>query len=188
MQILHCPIQEAQFTYTSGLKQLLLRRHRWPDFAFLQFLLFDEQVGKCHRVLSFFTSVLFFSFLSGYVLHLAVSIAVPLPPIWILPLWIFGLILAWPICWFCTGLLSFKIQVEKYFLNNTQKSTNWERKWTDLIKSTLDFSLAEEPTKLPDDWCNGKNIIFEYSRESLEKDKNHKGEFLNKQIKKGKTT
>lgn len=57
-----------------------------------------------------------------------------------------------------------------------------------MIKSTLDFSLAEDPTKLPDDWYNGKNIIFEYSRESLEKDKNHKRGYLNKQIKKGKTT
>lgn len=56
-----------------------------------------------------------------------------------------------------------------------------------MIKSTLDFSLAEDPTKLPDDWYNGKNIIFEYSRESLEKDKNHKRGYMNKQIKKGKT-
>ena len=57
-----------------------------------------------------------------------------------------------------------------------------------MIKSALDFPLTEDTTKLSDDWYSGKNIIFEYSRESLEKDKNHKREYMNKQIKKGKTT
>lgn len=126
MQILHCTICRKHNSYISGLKQLLLRRHRWPDFAFLQFLLFDEQVGKCYRVSSFshFSSLSFPNLCSPPCRFYCSSIASNLN----YTTWILGLILELGLYAGFALTLIFKIQVEKYFLNNTQKSTNWERK------------------------------------------------------------
>ena len=63
---------------------------------------------------------------------------------------------------------------EKVFLNNTPRKHKLHKgKWADLTKSKFTFSLAEDPTKLADEWYPEKRIVFKVDSQ-VEKGKNHK--------------